>query len=275
LKSGQAHAIYGAQQSATQLRDDGYPLWIAPGTQYAMCFDTENSEIFSKRRVREAIEYAIDKEAIAMGPGEGLYRAAYQMVTSTSSDYNKALPPRKYDPAKAKKLLAEAGYPNGFAFRVFMLDTQWRDGWVAVQDYLDKVGIKMEINSANASAWNLIRLKGQIEKGAAAFAAFTPSANTLFTLDQFWRSDSPQFPYVVKPAGIDQLIDKAKLARDPAAITKINRQIMKLVYDDVTVVPLYVNMRMAVTGKSVRNTGWFINGDTLNTEFGTRTWLKK
>jgi peptide/nickel transport system substrate-binding protein len=275
LKAGQAHAIYAVSEAAAQLRDEGYPLLMAPGSYLSLTFDTKNSEIFSKRKVREAIEYAIDKEAICNGPGEGLYKPVYQVVPSDHPDYNKACPPRRYDPAKAKRLLAEAGYPNGFAFRVFMLDTQWRDGWVAVQDYLDKVGIKMEINSANASAWNLIRLKGQIEKGAAAFAAFTPSANTLFTLDQFWRSDSPQFPYVVKPAGIDQLIDKAKLARDPAAITKINRQIMKLVYDDVTVVPLYVNMRMAVTGKSVRNTGWFINGDTLNNEFGTRTWLKK
>ena len=121
----------------------------------------------------------------------------------------------------------------------------------------------------------LIRLKGQIEKGAAAFAAFTPSSNTLFTLDQFWRSDSGQFPYVVKPAGIDGLIDKAKSSRDPAAITKLNQQIAKLIYDEVTVVPIYMNMRIAITDKSVQNSGWFINGDVLNNEFGSRTWLKK
>ena len=275
LKAGQANAIYGAQEAATQLRDDGYPLWIAPGSQYSMCFDTKNSEIFSKRQVREAIEYAIDKEAIWKGPGEGIYKAAYQMVTDTSPDYNKSCPPRKYDPAKAKKLLAEAGYPNGFSFKIFMQDTIWKNGIVAVQSYLEKVGIKMEINYLNTSQYNLIKQSGAIEKGASAALAYTNSSNTLFILDSYWRSDSKIYPYVVRPAGIDKLIDQAKLSRDPAVITKLNKQILKLIYDDETVVPLWEAPRIAVADKSVQNTGWFIYGDPDNNQFGTRTWLKK
>jgi hypothetical protein len=65
------------------------------------------------------------------------------------------------------------------------------------------------------------------------------------------------------------------LSRDPAAVTKINRQIIKLIYDDETIVPFYLNSRIAVVDKSVRNTGWFIYGDPANNQFGTRTWLKK
>jgi peptide/nickel transport system substrate-binding protein len=275
LKAGQAHAIYAVQEAAAQLRDEGYPLQIAPGSLLTMTFDTKNSEYFSKLKVRQAIEYAIDKEAICSGPGEGIYTPVYQIVPSTSPDYNKACPPRKYDPVKAKKLLAEAGYPNGFSFKVFSLESQWRDGWIAMQSYLAKVGIKMEINSLNTAAYNLIKGGGKIEKGAAAFGAYTPSSNTLFTLDQFWRSDSNTYQYIVKPAGIDALIDQAKLSRDPAAVTKINRQITKLIYDEVSIVPLYQSPRMAVTDKSVQSTGWFIYGDVDNNEFGHRTWLKK
>ena len=155
------------------------------------------------------------------------------------------------------------------------MDTTWKDGLVAIQSYLDKVGIKMEINYLNVSAYNLIRAGGKIEKGAAAYHTFTTSSNTLFTLDSFWRSNSAIYPYVVKPAGIDKLIDQAKLSRDPAAITKINRQIIKLIYDDETIVPLWQNPRIAVVDKSVQNTGWFIYGDADNNQFGTRTWLKK
>jgi peptide/nickel transport system substrate-binding protein len=275
LKAGQANAIYAVQEAAPQLRDEGYPLQIAPGSLLTMTFDTKNSEYFSKLKVRQAIEYAIDKEAICLGPGQGIYTPVYQIVPSTSPDYNKVCPPRKYDPAKAKKLLAEAGYPNGFSFKVFSLESQWRDGWVAMQSYLDKVGIKMEINSLNTAGYNLIKGAGKIEKGAAAFGAYTPSSNTLFTLDQFWRSDSGIYQYIVKPAGIDKFIDQAKLARDPVAITKINRQIIKLIYDDATIIPLYQAPRMAVVDHSVQNTGWFIYGDVDNNEFGTRTWLKK
>jgi peptide/nickel transport system substrate-binding protein len=276
LKAGQANAIYDAPPtSAAQLRDAGYPLKTAFGGLLGISFDTKNSEIFSKPKVRQAIEYAIDKEAICSGPGQGLYTPMYQIVADTSPDYNRACPPRKYDPVKAKKLLAEAGYPNGFSFKMFIVDSTWKDGWVAVQSYLDRVGIKMEINYLNVAAYNLIRAGGQIEKGAAAFAAFYTSSNTLYALDYSWRSNSNTYQYVVRPAGIDKLIDQARLSRDPAAVTKINRQIIKLIYDDVTIVPIWQASRIAVVDKLVQNTGWFVYGDPDNNEFGTRTWLKK
>jgi peptide/nickel transport system substrate-binding protein len=276
LKAGQADAIYDATATAAaQLRAEGYTMQMSPGSLTAINFDTKNSEYFSKRQVREAMEYAIDKEAICSLPGKGLYIPVYQIVSSISPDYNKACPPHKYDPAKAKKLLAEAGYPNGFSFKVFVLDTQWRDGWVAVQSYLDKVGIKMDINYINTSAFNLIRAGGKIEKGTAAHHTNQNSSNTLYMIDTYWRSNSVTFPYIVRPDGIDKLIDQAKLSRDPAAITKINREIIKLIYDDETIVPLWSHPRLAVVDKSVQNTGWFIYGDADNNEFGTKSWLKK
>jgi len=276
IKAGQAHAIYDiGLVAADKLRDDGYPLQIAQtGTSMGINFDVKNSEIFSKRQVREAIGYAIDKEAICNGPGRGLYIPLYQIIPHTSPDYNKACPPRKYDPAKAKKLLAEAGYPNGFGFKLFLPDRAWKDGYVAIQSYLDQVGIKMEMNYLNSSAFNLIR-GGKIEPGATSFNNFTTSSNTLYTLDTFWRSNSPRYSYIVKPTGIDQLIDQAKSSRDPAAIKEINQQCIKLIYDDATIVPLWLTPRMAVVDKSVRNTGWFINSDPDNNQLGTWTWLKK
>ena len=275
IKAGQAHAIYGSAEAVAQLRDQGYSIQMGSGSVHAMNFDIKNSETFSKPQVRQAIEYAIDKEAICSGPGAGLFKPVYQFTSSDHSAYNPACPPRKYDPAKAKKLLAEAGYPNGFSFKVFILDTMWKDGWVAVQSYLDKVGIKMDINYVNVSAFNLIRAGGKIEKGAAAYQATNNSTNTLLTLDAYWRSNSGFYPYIVKPAGIDKLIEQAKLSRDPAAVTKINQQIIKLIYDDVTIVPLWNDFRFAVVDKSVQDTGWFIYGEEYNNQLGTRTWLKK
>jgi peptide/nickel transport system substrate-binding protein len=276
FKAGQGDAIYDCSAiTAAQLRDDGYSLQMAPGGLKAINFDVKNSPIFSKRQVRQAIEYAIDKEAICKGPGLGIPKPLYQILPNTSPDYNKACPPRKYDPAKAKKLLAEAGYPNGFSFKMFILDSDWKDGWVAAQSYLAQVGIKMEINYVNASAFALIRGGGKIENGAAAYHSNPNSSNTLFTLDTYWRSDSPLYQYVVRPAGIDKLIDQAKSSRDPDAVAKISRQIIKLIYDDETLVPVWQMPRIAVVDKSVQNTGWFIYGDDGNSQLGTRTWLKK
>jgi peptide/nickel transport system substrate-binding protein len=276
FKAGQAHAIYAALgTTAAQLRDAGYPLKIAPGNIAALGLDAKNSEYFSNPKVRQAIEYAIDKEAICNGPGEGLYIPVYQIVSSKSPDYNPACPPRKYDPAKAKKLLAEAGYPNGFSFKAYFSETNWKDGFVAIQSYLANVGIKMDITYLTAAAFSPIRAKGQVEKGAASYVSLEELSNSLYVMDFYFRSNSNVYQYMVRPAGIDALIAQAKLARDPVATTRINRQIAKLIYDDQTVVPLWDVPRIAVVDKSVQDTGWFIAGDSNNNQCGTRTWLKK
>jgi peptide/nickel transport system substrate-binding protein len=276
LKSGQADTIYDAQGAAVQLKDQGYGIQMARAGSYnMMTFDSKNSEALSKPKVRQAIEYAIDKEAICSGPGEGLFTPVYQVVTDTSPDYNKACPPRKYDPVMAKKLLREAGYPNGFSLKISVKNDTWKEGLVAIQSYLAQVGIKLDINYIAPAAYNLIRVDGKIENGTAAHAAYACSSNTLFMFDTYWRSSSVYYRYIVKPASIDKLIDQAKLSRDAAAITKINQQIGKLIYDDATAVPMWQQSRIAVLDKSVQNTGWFIYNDPDNNQFGTRTWLKK
>ncbi|MDA8125961.1 MAG: ABC transporter substrate-binding protein [Deltaproteobacteria bacterium] len=276
FKAGQANAIYDAvPTTAAQLRDAGFKLLNAPGALYTLSFDAKNSEAFGKVKVRQAIEYAVDKEAICNGPGLGLYKPIYQIVTSNSPDYNKSLTPRKYNPEMAKKLLAEAGYPNGFSFRGFFQDNTWKDGVVAVQSYLAKVGIKMEIIYINSAAYSAIRALGKIEKGAAAQATMNVFSNNLFLMDFYFRSDSAIFQYMTRPAGSDKLIDQAKLAKDQASATKINQQIAKLVYDDATVVPLWLNPRIVVLDKTVQDPGWFLNDDSNNNMFGFETWLKK
>jgi len=100
-------------------------------------------------------------------------------------------------------------------------------------------------------------------------------SNNLFLMDYYFRSDSEIFQYMSRPAGSDSLIDQAKTSRDPAATTKLNQQISKLVYDDATVVPLWLNPRIVILDKTVQNSGWFINGDSNNNKFGNATWLKK
>ena len=94
---------------------------------------------------------------------------------------------------------------------------------------------------------------GKIEKGAATQATLNTFSNNLFMMDLYFRSDSAIYQFMTRPAGSDALIDQAKASRDPAATTKINQQISKLVYDDATVVPIWQNPRIVVLDKSVQN----------------------
>ena len=68
------------------------------------------SPLFSDVRVRRAINFAIDKDEIVRGVLAGLGQAANGPYKPGTWQYNKAIPANEFDPAKAEKLLAEAGW---------------------------------------------------------------------------------------------------------------------------------------------------------------------
>lgn len=105
--------------------------------------DTANPESpWANQKVREAAEYAIDRESIAT-MGYGYWKPAIQIPGSATLAYNPNFTfARPYDVEKGKQLLAEAGYPNGFTTTIvacpFSLNP---DIPVAIQSYLAKIGI--------------------------------------------------------------------------------------------------------------------------------------
>jgi peptide/nickel transport system substrate-binding protein len=277
FKSGQADAIYDCTPStAAQLKNEGWPLLVAPSAVFCLSFDSRNNKILGDKKVREAIEYAIDKDVLCSGPGFGLFKPIYQVVPASSPSYNKALPPRRYNPPKAKQLLAEAGYPAGFTFKATFLDALWRDGIVGIQAYLAQVGITMEINFVNNAYYNTnVRQGSKIEPGTAAGMGMENYGNFLYNMDAYFRSNSSQYKYVARPNLTDDLINKAKSLRKQEDAIPITREIAKVIYDDQTVVPLWMNPRIIVLGKSVHNAGWFVNGDAYLSKFGRSTWLER
>ncbi|MBN1190111.1 MAG: ABC transporter substrate-binding protein [Dehalococcoidales bacterium] len=107
---------------------------------------------WSKLEVREAAEYAIDREAmISLGFGE--WYAPYQLVPKTSPLYNPDFVGRRYDPDKAKALLKQAGYENGFETSLFPPPFFPREASVAMQDYWSKVGIQTKIEYFEAGKY--------------------------------------------------------------------------------------------------------------------------
>ena len=100
------------------------------------------------KRVRQAINYAIDKEAISKSFFRGEALAVGQLGLPTSPFWDDSIKAYPYDPAKAKSLLAEAGYPNGFELPFgleFTPQTGQQDVVVAIQGNLRDVGITAKV----------------------------------------------------------------------------------------------------------------------------------
>src|SRR5690606_7219638 len=102
---------------------------------------------FADRRVRQAVNYAIDKEAIVEFILNGIGRPVDAPITPGIFGYT---PVRRYeyDPDRARRLLAEAGYPNGFQTRLYspvgryLIDIQITE---AIQAQLSEVGVDAQI----------------------------------------------------------------------------------------------------------------------------------
>lgn len=119
---------------------------------YTLNLNTARSE-FGKEKVREALYYAIDRDAVKQIT-EGFCEPTVQMFPTTYFAANDKLTPGVFphDPAKAKKLLADAGLPNGFSFNLEVINlTLYQQIAEVMQANLAEVGIKMSITPVDIS----------------------------------------------------------------------------------------------------------------------------
>jgi peptide/nickel transport system substrate-binding protein len=124
-------------------------------------FNTFKTPI-DKLAVRQALNYAIDKKAISDSVFKGTAADSQgQLITPIYSGYNPDLTPYPYDPAKAKQLLTEAGYPNGFTVELDT-PTDYYSGELvtqAIAEQLKKVGVTVTIQTMPFSVYQDKHLK--------------------------------------------------------------------------------------------------------------------
>ena len=104
-------------------------------------------EKFKDVRVRQAINYALDKQAFVDTIIEGRGIVANSYINSMIPGWTDEVEAYPYDPAKAKELLAEAGYPNGFECKIYVNgDVRTRSAQI-IQAQLAEVGITVDIST--------------------------------------------------------------------------------------------------------------------------------
>lgn len=121
---------------------------------------------FYDLRVRKAVAHAIDRNAIAKQlvgeASDEIHSACYPSQFGCTQD----VPKYEYDPAKSKKLLAEAGFPDGFTTDIYAY--RQREFTEAVMGFLSKVGIKTNLKYMQYKA-----LRGLVWEGKAPFHQMT------------------------------------------------------------------------------------------------------
>jgi peptide/nickel transport system substrate-binding protein/oligopeptide transport system substrate-binding protein len=196
---------------------------------------------FDDRRVRQAFNYAVDTEAIVREIARMGEVPAVGTLPPWLPGYDPDLQGYAYNPAKARALLAAAGYPNGTGFPVVQLWAHQQAAstqaeLVAYQHYLAAIGVAVELHVA--PDWRAFRAR--LEQGTAP----------MFRLQ--WLADLPDpdsmlFPLLHSASvtnrtfyhnpRVDQWLEQAREERDEAQRLLLYRAVERLVQDDAPWIP--------------------------------------
>ena len=191
---------------------------------------------FDDVRVRQALNYALDKShSVRLLQGAGV--EAHGILPPTLPGFNPALAPYPHDPAKARALLAAAGYPDGFdTDYVVMANDEALRLAASLQADLAEVGVRVHVRS-EAFATFLPELMSPTGPpfAKATFGFDFPDAADAFDL-QFGTAGiadegASNLSFYSNPT-LDALLATARAERDPAARAALYRQAETIVYDD-------------------------------------------
>lgn len=184
-------------------------------------------------KVRQAISHAIDRDAIVenlMGGGQVVHLACYPTQFGCESPN---APKYDYDPAKAKRLLAEAGYPNGVSVDFYAYRN--RPFAEAMMGFMDKVGIKANLQWMKYSA-----LRDKVRANEVPFNFMTwgsGSVNDIANITSYFfdgRADDLALDGEVKA-----LLDAGGATIDPAERLKNYREALRLIAERAHWLPLF------------------------------------
>ena len=197
-------------------------------------------------RVRRAISMAIDRKAITTRIMDGMATPAYQYMPDGMFGALPRAPEIKYDAEGAKKLLAEAGYPNGFEITLSSTNDRYiNDSQVtqAVAQYLSRVGIKATVDALTASIYFSRRAKRDFSFSMGGWPSETGEASALF---QLWVAslDAPNSLGTSNYGGFanadfDKVYKEAAVTVDPARRKKLLQQATQIALDNVPLIPLH------------------------------------
>jgi peptide/nickel transport system substrate-binding protein len=239
LKRGEVDVAYllDAPQAEEVKRDPNLKLAFSGGIA-TFFFDFldqwDPKSPWSDKRVRQAANYAIDRQALSDAETLGASRPAGNHVPRTF-EFALPLDPYPYDPARAKKLLAEAGFPNGFdAGELHQLPPYFSLG-EAIVNYFQAVGIRIRMRPMERAAYFAL-IQSKKAKGVCVCTS-SLYGNAASRLSEVIPSDGA-WAYGGYP-DIDALFKQQATETDKKKREALLHQIQRLVYERVRYGPIY------------------------------------
>lgn len=209
--------------------------------------------VFSDPRVRQAMTYAVNRQLIADIIFAGETEPATQAASHLTFGYNTDLEGYAYDPERARTLLAEAGYPDGFAFTADVVTPQPMDAlvWQQAAADLAKVGVRMTINAMTFSRY----IQG-LYQGTWTGEAFGMNYGSLPALDPLigfqYHSCLWLKPWICDAAQTD-LINRGLAEFDREKRRDLVSELLRVTYEEPIGLYLYERARFDAVSHRITN----------------------
>ena len=207
---------------------------------------------FKDKRVREAFCISIDREAMTKGLFGGLAEPLYGQMTPGIAGYNPNVAKIPYDPARAKALLAEAGFPEGkglpplqvanlapFKNEITFYADQWKRN----------LGVNVELNIMERATFLRALNAGEVPFFTWGWTA--DYADAFYYLSQVWHSKSRYNRARYVNAAYDKLIDEAQETADDTQRFKLYALAEKALMEDWGSCGLFVRTSVALAKPNV------------------------
>ena len=274
LLAGEIHACFQTDRiNATDLSAKGYDVQTFIGQILEISADTTTPDsIWRDKRVREAMEYAVDKETIVKALGEGWVKAHYENIHSIHDFGDPGTVPRKFDLEKAKQLLADAGYPDGIKARLTYATMIDEDFVLAMQHDLARAGIDLSLEPFTPAAMREREWAPHDPDELRLNALRYDPPNLLGAVRMSLSEGWPAFPDTVRTPGFEDRFLQAMNEPDPEKQLQLLMEMEKLAYDDVMLVPFWNAPMFCVYTPKLHDSNWYPSGPFQELQYA---WLEK
>ena len=239
LKRGEADIVYSIRGALAEelQRTPGLTLkpTIIHGAQWLNFVDQwDPKSPWADKRVRMAANYAIDRKAINQAETLGFSRITASIVPH-SFEFAWQPPLWPYDPAKAKKLLVEAGYPNGFNAGEYSVDSAYASVVEAIVNYFSVIGITAKVRplerAAFFSQFKEKKLRNLVQSGSGAAGNAATRMEAFVAADGLYSDGSY--------ADIEGLFHEQAAELDPKRREAILHKLQQLMHDKAMFAPIW------------------------------------
>jgi peptide/nickel transport system substrate-binding protein len=245
---------------AYQLQKDNLKIAHAQGVDYAYIGLNMRDPVLRDKRVRQAIAYAVDRDAIVKYLRRNLAQPAVGVLSPVAWAFEPAVPQFSHDVPRAKQLLEEAGYPDpdgdGPLPRLRLslktsTDEFFRLQATVIQQDLRLAGIDVDVRSYEFATFYADVLSGNVQMYTLQWVGVTDPdmLRRLYHSKQVPPSGFNR-AYYSNPE-VDRLIDLASTARTDEERRKYYSDVQKIVADEVPAVSLWYKTNIAVTRPNI------------------------